>query len=860
MTLSTSLKMASFTLIRFGTLALSILLNFSACAEEPTIVRDQKPTATIVVPENAAPHNVRSAELLSQYIKLSTGATLPISTAHGKGVEIHIGQTLYVQNHKMIPDDLAEDGYILSRADPKTYVISGKSEWGTEFGVYEFLERFLNIRWLAPTDLFTEIPETKTVSLPEGQVRQDPTFLSREFFPIEPQREEGDPARASAPLWYAQNDTWGRRNKLRAHVEFHHNLKELIPPSRFGVTNPEFFPILDGERLIPPNDDYFQWQPNFSAPGLVEVAADEIITHFEKNPDKTSYSFGINDSHRFDESPESRARRSGTRNMVGFEDVSDDYYPWVNEVVAKVLEKKPDKRFGLLAYLEVLEPPKKHEVHPAIVPFLTYELTRWNDPEFRSMMQSLTLAWEKYSPELGWYDYVYGSVYLAPRFFPRAEKEALTWGANHNVKHYYAELIPNWGEGPNAWALTKLLWNPHQDVDALLDDWYTSAVGPVAAPKLKEYFAIWEKFWGEDVFSSSWYTPQSLWLDYFSTNYLNDIPQSTIDSSDRLLAEALELADSPRRKARVKALQDMWKVYRASIVARKGDTLWQTADLQTPDDVLAYVDQCKIAIEAAKNRIRLMGALHDDPLHGHSIFRFTATLSSGDDWGCASLWPLLPWVGRSDQVLTFLETLAASTDDIKQAPSYRYTSDGNKVAMTHKSPQTAKAILAAGRGEHEQLLKNPSFEESLENWNPGPFEISSQLKKHGEASLLVTNAEDTLLSQEIPYRTGSYYAKLSAYVPETTPNGSVTLSVTVLDDKGSQMGLILPSASANLHPGQWNEVIVPFVLEQLSSEPSIIRLSVHLKGFSPSEQAYLDDLGVYRTDEEIRTHKGSGPD
>lgn len=821
---------------------------------------NERPTATIIIPDQASPQTVRAAEILRDYIALASGAALPISSAQGEGIELHVGPTGYVVEQKVIPDDLVEDGYVLARSDQTKFVISGKSDWGTEFGVYEFLERFVGVRWLAPTELFTEIPELRSLPLPDVRLREDPTFLSREFFPIEPHREDGDPGRASAPLWYSQNDTWGRRNKLRSHVDFHHNLKELLPPSRFGVSNPEFFPILDGKRVIPPDDEYFRWQPNFSAPGIADAAAAEIIAHFDKHPDKTSYSLGINDSHQFDESAESKARRSGRLNMIGLEDVSDDYYPWVNEVAAKVLERHPGKRFGLLAYLEVLEPPTKHDVHPSVVPFLTYELTRWNDPEFREMMQKLTLAWEKHSPELGWYDYVYGSVYLAPRFFAHAEQRALAWGANHNVKHYYGELIPNWGEGPNAWALAKLLWNPHQNVDALLDDWYVAAAGDAAAPKLREYFEIWEKFWGEEVFRSSWYTPRSLWLDYLSTGYLNDIPQSSIARSDRLLAEALELADTPRRKQRVTALQDMWKVYRASILARQGDTLWQTADLQTTADVESYLARCATAIQAARERIRLLGALHDDPLHGHSIFRFTATISSGDEWGFASLWPLLPWVAKNEQVRAFLTQLAESGSTDQAASNLRYTPNGEKVIMQHKAPQTAAAILAAARGEHPQLLKNPSFEDALENWTGGPVEISSKTAKVGANSLVVSTDGETVITQSIPYQLGSYYAKVSAFIPDTNERGSVKLSVTVLSDKGIQMGLILPSGTVKLHPNRWNEVIVPFVLEKLSSEPASLRVDVHVDGFSPNHPVYLDDLGVYRVDDTLRTHKGSGPD
>ncbi len=143
-------------------------------------------------------------------------------------------------------------------------------------------------------------------------------------------------------------------------------------------------------------------------------------------------------------------------------------------------------------------PPTQVKVSSSLVPFLTYENTRWEDPEHRAAMQKLTLTWGEAVPVLGWYDPMfYGSRYLVPRIFPHAEQEVADLGAEHQVKYYYAEAMPNWGEGANLWVLTKLLWNPRQDVEALLDDWYRTAVGTAAAPKLKEYYQIWEKFLGE---------------------------------------------------------------------------------------------------------------------------------------------------------------------------------------------------------------------------------------------------------------------------------------------------------------------------------------------------------------------------
>lgn len=839
-------------------IAASLISLIPSYASEPALVQDGQAVGAIVVPAAASPQLWASAEFLQKYVAKATGVTLPIENQPVEKPSVHLGETELVKSKNLVKEELGKDGFVLKRLDDQTFAVVGGSDWGTEFGVYEFLERYLGVRWLASTELFTEVPEHKTVLLPKADETIIPTFLSRELFPIIVPGKPDDDRRSSAPLWYGLYDDWGRVNKLMARVEFHHNLEFLFPPSKFGQSHPEFYPILNGKRFIPPDDANYQWQPNFSAPNIARVSADEIIRYFDENPEKDSYSLGINDSYRFDESPESKARRSGKKNSIGLEDISDDYYQWTNEVMELVHEKHPGKRLGLLAYLQVLEPPTRVKINPSIVPFITYENTRWENPEYRERMQKVTLAWAEVAPSLGWYDYVWGSFFLVPRFFPHAEQNALKWGADHQVKYYYAESVPSWGEGPNMWILTKLLWDPHQDVDALLNDWYTSAVGPGAAPKLKAYYEIWEKFWEKDIIPSRWYSASNLWHDYTNSMYANDVPLEYLAQSDKLLDEAVALADTPVRKARAEALREMWKVFKASVLARQGDDLWKKADLQTDADVEAYLAKCSEAISQAEERLRLMSALSEDPLFGHTIYRFTLTMP-GEDWGTASLWPLLPWVNKNENVRKYLESLAARSDEDSSLGT-RLDSDGSKVPMRHLAPKTARQILSASRGEFKQLMKNPSFEDGLKNWPEGPYKVTSQEAADGKFSLRIASSEDSSIIQAIPYEPGSYFVKVSVRPSDNFKKGKVSLSVVARGNGGDQIGPLLPTGSPVLHPGKWSTLIFPFTLETYSAPAYDLEVVLDFEGLSANDAVYVDDFGVFQMDDLARKRHGAGPD
>ncbi len=396
------------------------------------IVRDQNPQADIVLASNASPQLHNIANLFQDYIRRSTGATLPIVSAQKENdISIHIGLTPFVQQQHINLKTLEEDGFLLQRINATNFIIIGGSDWGTEFGVYSFLERYLGVTWLMPGDVGTEIPKHTTLTLPNVKITDNPVYISRQVSPVD--------INAKDIL-----GIWGRNNRLRGHITFHHNLLNLLNPKQFFKSNPEFYPSIDGKQEMP---QAFNWQPNFSAQGIDDTAASVIIRYFKQNPKITSYSLGMNDTHNnFDESFASKARRNGKTNYLGLEDVSNDYFTWANAVAKKVNSVYPDKLFGLLAYYNVAEPPSENiGVDSHIVPFLTYERMRWSNADLKNQGHQLTEAWGKMCEALGWYDYDYGLCYLVPRVWFHTMQEYLIWGAQHKVKYYYAELYPKLG-------------------------------------------------------------------------------------------------------------------------------------------------------------------------------------------------------------------------------------------------------------------------------------------------------------------------------------------------------------------------------------------------------------------------------
>ena len=538
-------------------LLLAVLsVAFAGCVQAIVIVKNNVAVSGIVIAKDASAQVQAAAKTLQLYVQKSTGATLPISTTKQGAGNLYVGKGAYSGIGKV---SLDEDGFLLQAVDGNSFVILGGSDWGTEFGVYDFLERFLGVRWLLPTDLGTVIPKMKTLQIPSVKIVENPVYVSR----------------ALSPIWIEKNTTplnqWGRVNRLRSRVESSHNLKNLFPPEKYAKSNPEFYPLVKGKKVLPKDNKDQSWQPDFGAAGIADAASKEIINWFDQHKDATNYSLGINDSQNFNEPAANAAssRSMGQKNALGFINFSDGYYSWANDVISKVRKVYPGKKYPVLAYTSVAEPPSNKKVDKDIIPFIAFERIRWGSSTLKETDQALTQRWEQAAQTLGWYDYIYGLSYLLPRVWFHSMKEYLAWGAAHKVKYYYGELYPNWGEGPKGWVTAKLLWNPNQDVDALLDDWYSNAAGKQGGPKLKAFYAIWEKFWSQDQFANKGNSGVFSRITFFDPSYLLLVPDEYLTQSDKLISDAGKLAETAQQKELVSRLAQMWTVYRSSVIAYK---------------------------------------------------------------------------------------------------------------------------------------------------------------------------------------------------------------------------------------------------------------------------------------------------
>lgn len=521
-----------------------------------------------------------ATELIA-YVERATGVRLPTVQRPGDTLII-------VGSHgpdPAVPGLLAaldRDGFLI-RPFKDTVTIVGPSATGTANGVRAFLERYLDVRWLLPGPNGEDVPTRTTLRVPPEPVREEPSFTMRSISPLRDGR-------------YPIQREWAQRNRLQGvdtePIAFHHNLHTLFPVERYGTTHPEYYP--NGRPPAP--GKLTGWQPAFTVPGTIDAAVTGILEYFAAHPGAPSFSLGVNDGEGFAEL-----------------DPVPAYYAWVNEVVRRVLLQHPGKTFGLLAYRK-LETPPSFPLHPAVVPFLTKDRYTWVDPAAEAAGHALTDRWLAVCTRLGFYDYLYGAPYLLPRIFPHRYAQTIRYAKAKGVVAHYAELYPNWGEGPKPWITAKLLWNAGADVDALQREWLMRAVGTASAGYLGAYYQLWERFWAERVPASDWFLPEATYQSFNLPQYLELVEEADLTRSRSLLDSVVARADTPARTARAKIFRRVFELYESSArsyprqVATPSDQATALAVLRSG------VDGFQSRLDLAARRLALIKEFAADPV------------------------------------------------------------------------------------------------------------------------------------------------------------------------------------------------------------------------------------------------------
>jgi hypothetical protein len=449
---------------------------------------------------------------LQTWIEKSTGRKLQVLpekqfASANAAYPIFVGST--AKARELFGDKLKtldSDGYIVC-VTPDYVVLAGN----VDYAEHDFLRTYLGVDSYLPVKLFTVVPPHERVLIPVDTRIELPVFFSRAFSGLRAETGLNNPPELH---WRLHPGVGNGRYK------FHHNIHQFITVAEFGTKppttdhrpptsdlrsplpaprssyHPEYFPLIGGQRLVVSGSD--KPGPCLSNPEVVQIIIKKCREHFDKNPEALCISLGMPDvgQDKWCECSNCRAM-DGTSLKVGgaTSRFSNRYYTFLNQVAKALRESHPGKSVGTLGYLGTDRPPS-FPLERNIIVYLCASRANWCVPANKANDLELIDAWLERIDHVGIYEYLYGMGFSIPRLYTRALAEYLRHVGNKRPgSGFYAEIYSNHGlDGPKPWLVEKLLWNPNQDVDALMTQWATACFGPASEP-MKKYFDLLEEDW-----------------------------------------------------------------------------------------------------------------------------------------------------------------------------------------------------------------------------------------------------------------------------------------------------------------------------------------------------------------------------
>ena len=171
---------------------------------------------------------------------------------------------------------------------------------------------------------------------------------------------------------------------------------------------------------------------------------------------------------------------------------------FVNAIAEEVEKEFPHAVIETLAYKYTRKPPKKTRLRRNVMPCLCSIECDFARPipespyaANKSFVKDIC-GWKTQTDQLYLWDYVTEFTFFTLPF-PNvyALKGNLQFFRDNNVKEIFAEGAQMGRHAEFAelkgWLLAKLMWNPDQDVEPLIADFFAGYYGP-AAPFIREYF------------------------------------------------------------------------------------------------------------------------------------------------------------------------------------------------------------------------------------------------------------------------------------------------------------------------------------------------------------------------------------
>lgn len=507
----------------------AVAIAFAVAMQKPVLFNNGKSDYVIALCKNASTSEQTATKELQGYLEQIGGVVLPIIN-HNELQEgqkhILIGYNkIYGTEFGVECPDKNDEGFTYRTVGHNIWIYGG-SQRGTMYGVYSFLENELGVRWY--TKDYTKIPSLSKWRLKELNHSESPFIEYRfdQYFNVEPHKDWLAHNKCNS-VWSAQDNEYGG---LVAYWNAH-TFEQFIPSGEYFQKHPEYFSLRDGKRTP-------YTQLCLSNPEVLQICIEKMKQAIANNPLYWVYSMSQSDNQFPCECEKCRAIEEQYGGHSGL------MIWFVNQVADAIKPLYPDKYIGTFAYQYTRKAPAGITPRDNVVIRLCSIECCFAHPleeceHNRSFITDIE-DWSRIAPHLFIWDYVVNyRQYVAP--FPnfgvlaeniRTFKKYNAIGIQEEAQY---ESIGGEFAEMKSWVLSKLLWNPNLDTNALVAQFITDYYGN-AAPYIQQYFDLCQSLIKDDTVMGIYIDENNpLYTDEFvaeANNLLSQAKQSVAECDE----------------------------------------------------------------------------------------------------------------------------------------------------------------------------------------------------------------------------------------------------------------------------------------------------------------------------------------
>ena len=479
-----------------------LILSAVTAAMAASFTVDPENAVIVAAPDAGAVARLAAAEL-QYYLQLMTGKKIAVvpKAVPGKyvflfgkpaGIKLKPEEAVWETTEKMTRF-YGDSSPVRSKADAFEIFLRA-TRTGDLTAVYDFLERQLKFRFLAPGELGTGYIPSAVLKLETGGNRWDPgQLVKRELrsgnmnakaMANNPTLPEFYRRKAPADIPKRNLDTlrWLKQQRMGSSVRFTYGHAFTRWWKLYGAEHPEYFALHKGKRAPWGDPSNIKMCPSCSA------LIDQIVSNW-KNAEVRSSMINVceNDWGNYCECEDCRKLDAPVRPGEKWDTDLTDRYLWMaNEVIRRARKIDPEVKVGFYAYSVYRFPPRKFRVEPGIVIGFVPGMMSWQKTDV------MYKEWRKMGADM---------------MFQRPNDQHINTGLPMGIeeimfKHFqigyrngmigtdYDTLHGFWpATGIADYILARAHIYPERSFEEHVDE-YCSAYGD-AAPEVKEYYAYW---------------------------------------------------------------------------------------------------------------------------------------------------------------------------------------------------------------------------------------------------------------------------------------------------------------------------------------------------------------------------------